>query len=149
MIVTIVGVIVGPTRAARAVVELRFDPVDFFNYTLHGQERAVFARKTTHVSPLTVYKPLSDGFSTHGGMFMLAKTWGGEMYASWIPEQRSMVDKFVAGLGDGEGIAAFSIWLHAGPNAPLWGERVVWDPAGPAPTGTAPGGWVVDVDANQ
>ena len=54
------------------------------------------------------------------------------------------------GLGANEGISAFNIWLLDNPRARSWGESIVWDPLGPAPTGTADaaGKWNVEVIAN-
>ncbi len=54
------------------------------------------------------------------------------------------------GLGVGEGISGFNIWLQDNPRARSWGEKVVWDPDGPAPTGTADadGKWDVEVIPN-
>ncbi|MDD5327541.1 MAG: hypothetical protein PHY02_06980, partial [Phycisphaerae bacterium] len=52
------------------------------------------------------------------------------------------------GLGEGEGISGFNIWLLDNPNARSWGETTVWDPAGLAPTGTAATGWNVATIAN-
>jgi hypothetical protein len=124
-ICAVAGLMLAVSGVAQASVAFNFDPVDFFNY-----------------------KPVSEGFSTDGGMFKLHETWGGNMYRSWNSSQRSMVDNFAAGLGDNEGIAAFNIWLQDNPNARAWGEKMVWNPSGTAPTGTAPTGWNVVVNPN-
>lgn len=54
------------------------------------------------------------------------------------------------GLGAGEGISAFNIWLQDNPRARSWGEEIVWNPDGSAPTGTADaaGKWDVEVIPN-
>ena len=53
-------------------------------------------------------------------------------------------------LGPNEGIAQFNIWLLDNPAARSWGEKVVWNPGGPAPTATADDGglWKVQVINN-
>lgn len=55
-----------------------------------------------------------------------------------------------ASLGSGEGISCFNIWLLDNPAARSWGESVVWNPLGPAPTATADSGglWNVQVINN-
>ncbi len=75
---------------ADAAYTFEFNPVDFF-----------------------AYRDVSEGFSTDGGMFKLHETWGGNQYRSWTNDggQRTMVDNFCAGLGAGEGIRRFNIWL--------------------------------------
>jgi len=120
-----VGVMLAVTGTAGAVTFV-FDAEDFFNY-----------------------KPVSEGFSTEGGMFKLHKTWGGGMYRSWTDDggQRTMVDNFSAGLGTDEGICQFNIWLANQTNAPLWGETLV-SSGSSKPTGTAPAGWAVEVVGN-
>ena len=109
---------------AQAAVQFSFDPVDFFNY-----------------------KPVSDGFSTDGGMFKLHQTWGVDMYRSWNVDQRPVVDAWAAGLGENQGIACFNIWLADQANAPLWGETLV-SSGSVAPTGSAPNGWTATVIGN-
>lgn len=121
-IAVVCAFIAAPVLADIATFE--FDPVDFFNY-----------------------KPVSDGFSTDGGMFKLHETWGGNMYRSWNDTQRSMVDNFVAGLGDNEGVGCFNIWLANQANAPAWGETLV-SSGSVMPTGWAPSGWTAEVIGN-
>jgi len=119
------GLLLAACGTAEAVTFV-FDPVDFFDY-----------------------KPVSDGFSTNGGMFKLHKIWTQEMYRSWTNDggQRTVVDNFVAGLGQGEGICRFNIWLANQANAPLWGETLVSSGCC-APTATAPDGWTAEVIGN-
>ena len=111
---------------ATSVATFVFDPVDFFNYN-----------------------PVSDGFSTDGGMFKLTGTWGdtGTMYRSWDSGQRATVDNFADGLSTVEGICQFNIWLADHSNAPLWGETLV-SSGTVMPTGTAPVGWTASVGGN-
>lgn len=71
------------------------------------------------------------------------------MYRSWTTDggQRTMVDNFCAGLGDGEGIRRFNIWLANNDNAIAWGETLTMNPDF-TPTGTATAGWDVSVFGN-
>jgi hypothetical protein len=123
-VVTMILVISG---VAQASVAFNFNPVDFFNY-----------------------KPVSDGsLDTSGGMFKLTEVWGqtSGMYRSWNADQRATVDNFTAGLGAGEGIGCFNIWLADQANAPLWGETLV-SLGSIMPTGSAPSGWTAQVIGN-
>lgn len=66
------------------------------------------------------------------------------------PNDYNTYRNWLGGLGPGEGISAFNIWLLDNPAARSWGEKTVWNPAGPMPTGTADaaGNWYVSVDPN-
>lgn len=54
------------------------------------------------------------------------------------------------GLGAGEGISGFNIWMLDNPAARSWGENVVWNPSGAAPQSTADaaGFWNTSIIAN-
>jgi hypothetical protein len=69
------------------------------------------------------------------------------MYNSWNNSGHSVVDAFKSGLGDGEGIGCFNIWLADQANAPLWGETLV-SSGSVMPTGSAPSGWTAQVIGN-
>lgn len=123
VILTVVLVLSGTAHSA---VTFNFDPVDFFNY-----------------------KPVSEGFSTDGGMFKVHEEWkvSGKMYRSWNSDQRDTVDAFSNSLGEGEGIGRFNIWLANNSNAAAWGETLTASESY-VPTGTAPDGWSVEVSDN-
>jgi hypothetical protein len=124
-ICAVVTMILAVSGVAQATpVGFNFDPADFFNYN-----------------------DVSGEFSTDGGMFKLHKTWEGDRYRSWDSVQRPVVDAFKAGLGSGEGIGRFNIWLADSANAPLWGEDLV-SSGSMAPTGSAPSGWTAEVVGN-
>jgi hypothetical protein len=118
MLLTVSGV------AQASVVPFNFDPVDFFNY-----------------------RPVSEGFSKNGGMFEVDKIWVTDRYCSYIADQRTLVDNWVAGLGTNEGICKFNIWLAGEPNAPQWGETLI-SSGTVKPTGWAPTGWTAEVIGN-
>jgi hypothetical protein len=124
-ICAVVGLILAVSGLAQASVAFNFDPVSFFNY-----------------------KPVSDGFSTDGGMFKLHTNWGVDMYRSWTDDggQRAFVDSWASGLGATEGISEFNIWLSDQANAPLWGETL--ESSGAVPTGWASDGWTAEVIGN-
>jgi len=83
-----------------------------------------------------------------------ASTWYETFYnpaaAHTQPDDYNTYVNWRAGLGDGEGISAFNIWLLDNPNARSWGEKVVWNPGGAVPTAWADpeGKWAVEVIAN-
>jgi hypothetical protein len=110
---------------AGGMVAFDFNPVDFFNYQPVGD----------------------DTRGLDGGMFRLHQTWGGNMYNSWQSSTRATVDDFKAGLGAGEGIGCFNIWLADQANAPLWGETLI-SSGSVKPTGYAPTGWTAEVVGN-
>jgi hypothetical protein len=66
------------------------------------------------------------------------------------PDSYNTYMNWCDGLGADEGISAFNIWLQDNPRARSWGEQVVWNPLGAAPTGTADAGgkWAVEVIPN-
>jgi hypothetical protein len=66
------------------------------------------------------------------------------------PDSYNGYMNWVDGLGAGEGISGFNVWLLDNPAARSWGESIVWNPNGAAPTGTADaaGKWNVDAIAN-
>jgi hypothetical protein len=124
-VIGMVALIIAVGIPAQAAVEFRFDPVDFFNYSA----------------------PTDGTRGLDGGMFRLHQTWGGTMYNSWDPNQNAVVDAFKSGLGDGEGIGCFNIWLADQANAPLWGETLI-SSGNVMPTGWAPDGWTAEVIGN-
>jgi hypothetical protein len=107
----------------QAAVQFNFDPVDFFNYAAPTGTRGL-----------------------DGGMFRLHQTWGGTMYNSW-DSGSSVVNAFKDGLGSGEGIGCFNIWLADQAYAPGWGETLV-SSGSVLPTGFAPAGWTAEVIGN-
>ncbi len=138
----VVGVILAMSSTAQAAATFRFDPDDLIQLypasagtsDVEGQNKATQPNaRRTHQPWGTAYetfynpaapKPQPNSYNT---------------YMNWRD-----------GLGANEGISAFNIWLLDNPNARSWGEMTVWDPSGPAPTGTADadGKWDVEVIAN-
>jgi hypothetical protein len=109
--------------------------------------------------------PASAGSDTPGGRKVdqpnarrLHQTWAGTWYETFYnppaphtqPNDYNTYGNWLDSLGAGEGISGFNIWLLDNPAARSWGETTVWNPAGPAPTGTADsaGNWNVSVDPN-
>lgn len=86
------------------------------------------------------------------------EVWGGQWHETFYnpaapqtqPDSYNTYMNWAEGLGTGEGIGGFNIWLQDNPRARSWGETAVWNPNGAAPTGTADadGNWNVSVDAN-
>lgn len=66
------------------------------------------------------------------------------------PDSYNTYVNWATGLGEGEGISGFNIWMQDNPRARSWGETTVWNPYGAAPTGTADaaGLWNVEAIAN-
>lgn len=128
---------------ARADTVFRFDPndlVDLYPATAGTSDTA------------------GENKATQENARRLHETWASSWYetfynpASPQPQSESYNTyvNWLGSLGSGEGISGFNIWLLDNPNAQSWGESTVWDPSGPAPTGSADaaGKWNVSTIAN-
>jgi len=131
------------SRGAVADLTYKFDPNDLLDLypAVAGDEDVSGENKATQANARRVHA-----------------AWAGTWYETFYnpasphtqPDDYNTYMNWRAGLGQGEGISAFNIWLLDNPNARSWGESTVWDPNGSAPTGTADadGKWNVEVIAN-
>jgi hypothetical protein len=99
----------------------------------------------------------TEGKATQDNPRRVHKTWTNEFYQTFNdylasgtvqPDSGNTYANWAAGLGSGEGITAFNIWLLDNPAAQSWGETLVTDPNGIMPVGFAPHGWNVETIAN-
>lgn len=139
-----VGTILAVSGAAQAdIVTFRFDPDDLIQLYpgSAGDQDVAGENKATQVNARRTHQPWATNWY---------ETFYNPAGPKTQPDSYNTYVNWRDGLGEDEGISAFNIWLLDNPNARSWGEKMVWDPAGPAPTGTADtaGKWDVAVDVN-
>jgi PEP-CTERM motif len=133
----------GITGNASASVTFAFNPNDLIQS---------YAPQAGDVNDPGSYK------ATQANARRLHEQWGGTWYETFYnpaspqpqPNSYNTYRNWADGLGAGEGISGFNIWLLDNPNARSWGEKTVWDPNGATPTGTADaaGQWNVSAIEN-
>lgn len=131
------------TASAMADVTFRFDPDDLIQQApgSAGTSDVAGQNKATQPNARRTHQP-----------------WATNMYETFYnpaapapqPQSYNTYMNWRDGLGAGEGISGFNIWLQDNPRARSWGESAVWNPLGAAPTGTADadGKWSVEVIPN-
>jgi len=137
----VAGVIVAATGIVRAdVVTFNFDPDDLIQ--LYPASTGGADNKATQVNARRTHQPWGTVYETFNNV---------SPYNQPQPESYNTYMNWRDGLGQGEGISAFNIWLQDNPRARSWGESIVWNPLDPvSPTGTADkdGKWDVEVNPN-
>ncbi len=143
MAICIGSLVLSVVTTARADVTFRFDPDDLIQAYpgSAGMSDVVGENKATQPDARRTHQP-----------------WATNMYETFYnpaapapqPQSYNTYMNWRDGLGANEGISGFNIWLQDNPRARSWGEATVWDPNGPAPTGTADaeGKWDIEVIAN-
>ena len=131
----VIGGVGAPSASAATFA---FDPNDLLD---------LFPATAGSVADLSTYKAVQPNARR------VHETWATTYYDTFYnpvaphtqPDDYNTYLNWRTSLGAGEGISRFNIWLLDNPAARSWGEKLVWNPAGSAPTGTAASGWAVSV----
>lgn len=141
MSLAVVGLILAASGAAKAVTFV-FDPDDLIQLypSSAGTSDVTGQNKATQPNARRTHQPWGTVYETfYNPANPQTQPNSYNTYMNWRDS-----------LGPGEGISAFNIWLLDNPNARSWGEKIVWNPNGPAPTATADaaGKWNVQIIPN-